>query len=265
MPTVERAGRTIHFTREGTGPGVVLVPGLGSGSKLFGTLPRRFAKLGYACAAVDPCGIAPSSPLPDGVFDFDEAARDVLAVAASLPQPCALVGTSLGGKVALRAASLAPDSLGALVMLCSSALATARSRRVYRMFELLCTEVDGAHFGELVAPFLFGRTFLASRQSVVDDILRGMKPTADSRAFMRAQARALQQFDGEADARSCRVRTLCLAGAEDTLTEPTDVAATSQLIAGSRYRCMPDAGHSLLLETAAALDEVAAFLAAHEA
>jgi pimeloyl-ACP methyl ester carboxylesterase len=82
---------------------------------------------------------------------------------------------------------------------------------------------------------------------------------------MRAQARALQQFDGEADARSCRVRTLCLAGAEDTLTEPTDVDATSQLIAGSRYRCMPDAGHSLLLETAAALDEVAAFLAAHEA
>ena len=74
------------------------------------------------------------------------------------------------------------------------------------MFELLCTEVDGAHFGELVAPFLFGRTFLASRQSVVDDILRGMKPTADSRAFMRAQARALQQFDGEGDARACRVR-----------------------------------------------------------
>jgi pimeloyl-ACP methyl ester carboxylesterase len=129
------------------------------------------------------------------------------------------------------------------------------------MFELLCTEVDGAHFGELVAPFLFGSTFLSSRKAVVDDILRSMKPTADSRAFMCAQARALQEFDGERDAAACSARTLCLAGAEDTLTEPRDVEATSRRIQGARYRCMPDAGHSLLLETAAALDEVAAFLA----
>ena len=261
MPTIERNGRVIHYTQEGQGRGVVLVPGLGSGAKLFGTLPRRFHKLGFTCAAVDPVGLAPSGPLPDGNYSFDEAAHDVLAVARTLPQPCALVGTSLGGKVALRAASLDPSSVSALVMLCSSAFATARSKRVYRMFELLCTEVDGAHFGELVAQFLFGSTFLSSRKAVVDDILRGMKPTADSRAFMRSQARALQEFDGANDAAACRARTLCLSGAEDTLTEPRDVEATSHAIQGSRYRCMPDAGHSLLLETAAALDEVAAFLA----
>ncbi|MFN6196783.1 MAG: alpha/beta fold hydrolase, partial [Planctomycetota bacterium] len=105
MPTVDRAGRTLHFTREGDGPGVVLVPGLGSGARLFGTLPRRFARAGFTCAAVDPVGLPPSAPLPDGVFDFVAAARDVLAVAAELPPPVALVGTSLGGTVALVAAA----------------------------------------------------------------------------------------------------------------------------------------------------------------
>ncbi|MFO0419806.1 MAG: alpha/beta fold hydrolase, partial [Planctomycetota bacterium] len=197
MPTVDRAGRTIHFTREGDGPGVVLVPGLGSGARLFGTLPRRFARAGFTCAAVDPVGLPPSAPLPDGVFDFVAAARDVLAVAAELPPPVALVGTSLGGKVALVAAAEGSPHCRRLVMLCSSALQSPRGVRVYRFFELLCTEVDGRWLGDLTAPFLFGETFLRQRPGVVDDIVRSTKPSPASRAFMHAQAQALQAFDGE--------------------------------------------------------------------
>lgn len=260
MPTVVRDGRTVHHTIVGEGPGVVLVPGLGSGSKLFGTLPRRFAKIGFSCAAVDPVGVAPSSALPEGRYSFEDAALDVLAVAQSLPQPCALVGTSLGGKVALRAASMAPQSVDSLVMLCSSAISTARSRRVYRMFELLSSEAPASCFGEVVAPFLFGATFLATRGGVVDDILRGMKPDEDSRAFMRAQAVALQQFDGTDHAKRCAVRALCLAGAEDTLTDPADVETTSRLLPDASFRSLAGAGHSLLLESPAAFDEVVGFL-----
>ena len=44
MPVVEREGRSIHHSRDGDGPGVVLIPGLGSGARLFGTLPRRFVR-----------------------------------------------------------------------------------------------------------------------------------------------------------------------------------------------------------------------------
>lgn len=260
MPVVDRGGRAIHYTVEGEGPGVVLVPGLGSGARLFGTLPRRFARLGFSCAAVDPVGLAPSGPLPGEVYDFDEAARDVLAVAAALPSPCALVGTSLGGKVALRASALAPDRVPTLVMLCSSAVVTARARRVYRMFELLCTQVEASAFPELMAPFLFGSTFHQQRPGVVDDILRSMKPTPESRAFMQRQAAALQRFDGEEDAGRCHARTLCLAGAEDTLTTPQEVEATAARIAGAQCAVVLGAGHSLLLESAAALDQVVAFL-----
>lgn len=259
MPTVERDGRTIHYVAEGDGPGVVLVPGLGSGARLFGTLPRRFARHGLRCAAIDPVGMPPSSPLPEGRFDFDAAAADLLAVAAVLPTPVMLVGTSLGGKVALRAAAREPAAIARLVLLCSSAVVTARARRVYRMFEHLCTAIDGELLGDLMAPFLFGSTFLATRATVVDDILRSMRPTPASRAFMHAQAVALQAFDGEADARSCRVPTLCLAGAEDTLTPPTEVAATAALLAHGTARTIAEAGHSLLLESSAAFDAIVEF------
>ncbi|HEX6810234.1 MAG TPA: alpha/beta hydrolase [Planctomycetota bacterium] len=262
MGTVQRGGRVVHYTQVGAGPGVVLVPGLGSGALLFGTLPRRFARAGFTCCAVDPVGLEPSSPLPDGVFDFGEAAEDVRAVAATLPQPAALIGTSLGGKVALAAAAAAARSAapGRLVLLSSSALPTPRGRRIHRWFELLCTEVDARLLGELTAPFLFGETFLNARPGVVDDIVRSQKPTEETRALMRAQAVALQAFDGTQLCARVAWPTLCLAGAEDVLTLPSEVSATAKHIAGAQYHCIAGAGHSLLLESALAFDRVVAFL-----
>lgn len=262
MPTVLRSGRVVHYSQQGDGPGVVLVPGLGSGARLFGTLPRRFARAGFTCAAVDPVGCSPSSPLPGGVFDFVQAAHDVLAVAATLPRPVAIVGTSLGGKVALTAAATQMPVADKLVLLCSSALPTARSQRIYRWFELLCTEVDTRLLGELTAPFLFGATFQNTRPGVVDDIVRSTRPSEETRALMQAQALALQAFDGASLCGNVRWPTLCLAGAEDCLTLPDEVAATAAHIAGAKHQCIAGAGHSLLLESAAAFDHVVEFLRA---
>ena len=261
MPFVARGSRQIHHSLEGDGPGLVLVPGLGSGARLFGTLPRRFARSGFTCAAVDPVGLEPSSPLPGDVYDFDEAAADILAVAATLPAPVTLVGTSLGGMVALRAAAMGSGHAQRLVMLCSSALMTPRSERIYRWFELLCTELDGALLGELTAPFLFGETFLNERSGVVDNIIRSTKPTAASRAFMRAQSRALQRFDGRPLCEQVAIPALCLAGAEDTLTLPREVEATAALFRNAEHECFDGAGHSLLLESVAAFERIIQFAA----
>lgn len=262
MQTLLRQGRMIQFTREGAGPGVVLIPGLGAGARLFGTLPRRFARAGFTCAAIDPVGLPPGPPLPDGRFDFDAAAADALAVAATLPGPVALVGTSLGGKVALTAAATRSPAAHTLVLLCSSALRTPRSERIYRWFELLATVVDGNWLGEMTAPFLFGETFLNQKPSLVDDIVRSTKPSPETRAFMQAQAQALQQFDGAALCAQVAWPTLCLAGAEDTLTLPREVAATAARIPGAAHECVPSAGHSLLLESAPAFERLVAFLRA---
>ena len=260
MPTLERHGRTIHHTRDGDGPGVVLVPGLGGTARLFGTLPRRFARAGFTCAAIDPVGLPPSGPLPGGLHDLTEAAHDVLAVAATLPAPVALVGTSLGGKVALVAAATRSPAASRLVMLGSSALRTPRSRRIYRFFEILCSDVDGRWLGELTAPFLFGETFLNTRPALVDDIVRSTKPSPESRAFMQAQARSLQAFDGASLCGNVAWPALCLSGAEDCLTLPSEVAATAARIAGARHHCVAGAGHSLLLESTQAFDLVVEFL-----
>jgi 3-oxoadipate enol-lactonase len=262
MPTVERQGRTIHYSREGSGPGIVLVPGLGSGARLFGTLPRRFARAGFTCCAVDPVGLEPSGPLPGGVFDFSQAALDILAVASEMPGPVALAGTSLGGKVALQAAATQSTAAHKLVMMGSAAPRTPRGARIYKWFELLCTEVPGRLLGPMTAPFLFGATFLNDKPGVVDDIIRSTKPSASSRAFMQAQAVALQAFDGAGLAAQVVWPTLCLAGSEDMLTLPHEVEATAQLIPNAHYECIEGAGHSLLLESASAFDQIVEFVRA---
>lgn len=261
MPTALRSGRTIHYSCTGSGPGVVLVPGLGSGGRLFGTLPRRFARAGFTCAAVDPVGLPPSGPL-DGDYTFADAAADVLAVAGALPPPVSLCGTSLGGKVALCAAATGDGRVHRLVMLCSSAVVTPRARTVHRFFELLATRVDASLLGELTVPFLFGETFHNERPGVVADLLRAARATPAGRALMQAQVRALQEFDGCQAAAACQVPTLCLAGAEDVLTTPHEVAATAALLPRGEFRRIEAAGHSLLLESAAAFDDVVAFLRA---
>jgi 3-oxoadipate enol-lactonase len=238
----------------------VLVPGLGSGARLFGTLPRRFQRAGFTCAAVDPVGLPPSSALA-GPWSFAEAGEDLLAVARSLLAPVSLVGTSLGGKVALAAAAAASDGIHRLVMLCSSAVPSHRARRIHRWFGLIAEHAP-EHLGELTAPFLFGATFHEQKAALVDDIVRATEVSQQTLLLMRAQVAALLAFDGTSLLRACTVKTLCLAGAEDVLTPPDEVAATARLLPDATFAVVPAAGHSLLLESAEAFERVVRFLGA---
>lgn len=259
MPFCERADRRIHYAFAGGGPGVVLVPGIGAGARLFGTLPRRFARAGFACAAVDPVGIQPSSPLRSP-FTFAAAAADLLAVCSRLEPPVTLIGTSFGGKVAVQAAAQRADRLAGLVLLSSSVRVTARARAVFRWFEVLAQRLDDRQLGTALAPFLFGSSFHERHPEVVRDILRAVRPRAEARTLMAAQARALPDYDGTALAPRVRLPVLCLAGSEDTLTPPGEVAATAALFPDGRFEEVPQAGHSLLLESPRTFEAILEFI-----
>lgn len=265
MPVVERAGRSIRWDVEGDGPTLLLIPGIGSGRKLFGTLPRRFARAGFRCVTFDPVGVPPSSPHgDDSGYDFAAAAEDVHAVlTASGSQRACIVGTSLGGKVGLVAAAQAPAACAGLVLLASAAVVPARAHRVYRYFETVANHVHDDDFGAAVAPFLFGSTFHAERPQLVDDIVRAMRPTPQARRLMVAQARGLHAFDGAVFARGWPGPTLCVAGGEDTLTPAAEVRATAALWPAAAYLEIEDAGHSLLLESGRVFAAVVQFAAAH--
>ncbi|HVQ75514.1 MAG TPA: alpha/beta hydrolase [Candidatus Binatia bacterium] len=125
----------LSHRRHGAGPApVLLLHGfLGSGRNLGG-LARRLAAgdPGLSVIALDLTGHGSSPPLPSGAnvappgadvapkgADLATLAGDVLATADALGlrAPVPIVGHSLGGRVALRAASLAPQRIANVVLL----------------------------------------------------------------------------------------------------------------------------------------------------
>ncbi|MCB9869564.1 MAG: alpha/beta fold hydrolase [Planctomycetes bacterium] len=262
MAVAERGDRRVRYATQGDGPTVLLIPGLGSGARLFGTLPRRFVRAGFRCVDFDPVGVAPSSP-HSGDYHLDEAARDVLAVLDDAAiERVSLVATSLGGKVALHVAQQAPERVAGMALLASSAVATPRARRIYRFFQILAERLEPPQLAEILATFLFGSSFHNRHPKVVGDIVRAMKLDDPTRALMIAQAQCLHTFDGSQLVREVTCPCLCFAGAEDTLTGVDEVRATAELLPNGHFHLVEGAGHSLLLEAAEVFDRVAEFLGA---
>ena len=104
---------------EGSRPVVLLHGFLGSGRNL-GALARAWKRLDPELQIVLPdlLGHGRSPPLPSG-GDLDLVARTVLELMETLvgPEPVPVVGHSLGGRVALKARSLAPDRISAVALL----------------------------------------------------------------------------------------------------------------------------------------------------
>ncbi|MEW5852897.1 MAG: alpha/beta hydrolase [Myxococcota bacterium] len=98
----------------------ILLHGFLGSARNLGTLARRWAERDPSrrLVAADLTGHGSSPPLPPGA-DLGTLAGDVLALAnhLALAQPVEIVGHSLGGRVALKAALLAPHAVGPLTLL----------------------------------------------------------------------------------------------------------------------------------------------------
>ncbi len=100
-------------------PAAVLLHGFLGSARNLSSLAQGLAgdDAGRGVVALDLTGHGASPPLPPGA-DLAVLARDVLdTVRRVLTPPVALVGHSLGGRVALRAALLEPFSVAAVVLL----------------------------------------------------------------------------------------------------------------------------------------------------
>ncbi len=111
---------TLHVERHGKGPDLALLHGWGLHSGVWDeTLPELARR--FRVHAIDLPGHGHSAAAPVGTLD-DAAER----IAAELPAATVVCGWSLGGLVAQRMARLAPDKVGALVLVSATPAFTAR-------------------------------------------------------------------------------------------------------------------------------------------
>ena len=105
----------LHAVARGEGPPVALLHGLYGQAGNFATVQRALAATGRRVIALDlrKHGASPHAPS----MRYPEMAADVLdTLGASDALPCALIGHSMGGKVAMCAALAAPASVERLLV-----------------------------------------------------------------------------------------------------------------------------------------------------
>ncbi len=111
---VEVAGGRIAYQVIGTGPLVVLSPGLGDLRSSYRFLAPLIAAAGYRVASVDLRGHGESSTGWDSYGNADTAG-DLVAVISRLGGPAVVVGQSFSGGAATIAAATRPDLVSAIV------------------------------------------------------------------------------------------------------------------------------------------------------
>lgn len=104
----------LHAVEAGEGPSLVLLHGLFGSAQNFASVQRQLARR-FRCIALDLRNHG-SSPHADGMR-YQAMAADVLATLVEFnATPTALLGHSMGGKVAMRAALERPDAVSALIV-----------------------------------------------------------------------------------------------------------------------------------------------------
>lgn len=109
-------GGRIAYDVQGSGPLVVLSPGMGDIRSSFRALAPRLAASGYRVATVDLRGHGDSDANFPRYGD-EQTAADLLAVVAHLGGPAVLVGNSMSAGAAVIAAARRPELVSGLVLI----------------------------------------------------------------------------------------------------------------------------------------------------
>jgi pimeloyl-ACP methyl ester carboxylesterase len=255
---------------QGTGPVVVVVPGL---QGRWEWMTPALRQLATRCRVISYslCGDLGSGRAADGSLGFEGYIRqldDVLHAAGV--ERAAICGVSFGGFIALRYAAQRPSRVGALVLASAPAPGWRPSPQQARW---------------LARPWLSAPAFVASSPFRLWPEVRAARPTLPSRlgffaqqglraarspmipGLMARRIREAQALDFRQDCARVQVPTLIVTG-EEALDRVVPVRSTrsyASLIRDARYETMEHTGHiGMLTQPDRFADLVGGFVHAHD-
>ena len=264
MAYVDRKDARIHYSRDGQGPAVLLVQGvgvIGNGWKpqVEGLRDR------YSLITIDNRGIGRSTS--EAPPTIEAMAADVLAVAdAEGLDRFHLAGHSMGGMIAQQVALTAPSRVSSLALLCTFLKGRQGTMVAPRMLGAAIRSRLGTRrmrrraFVELVMPRHYLTTVDRDRLCAELGELFG-RDLADQPPIIRQQLSAMGLFDASGTLASLAgIPTLVVSAAEDGIAQPAFGRMLAAAIPGARYVEISAAGHAVVIQRA---DEVNGLLRDH--
>ena len=253
-------GVTYHVEVQGSGPAVVLLHGFTGSSATWA--PHLAALKAFTTVRIDFLGHGRSdTPADVQRYGMEACVDDVLAIQKHLGlRRCALVGYSMGGRVAMRVALQAPERLWALVLESASpGIANPAERRARVAQD---TKLGARIRNEGVTAFADywqGLPLFASQSRLPEATrqalrIQRLQHTVDGLANSLQGLGAGMQEPVLQRLHNLRLPVLLLAGAlDDKYCGLANEMAT--LLPCSRVRIVPDAGHAVHLEQSAVFDD----------
>ena len=245
--TIQTRGARIAYVDRGSGKIAYLFLHYWGGSSRTWEQVIAMLEPDVRCVALDQRGWGRSSAL-DGRYDLDAMADDVEDVVAALGlKQYALIGHSMGGKVAQIVAARGASPLARLVLIAPAppeAMPVSAQQRASML-----ASYENREGVEQAISVLAGRPLNdAEREQVIADTLagtRGAKREWTERGMIAAVDRRLQDFD-----RPVRV----IVGALDRVEPSESVRAVlAEFLPQATIETVPDAGHLLPIEKPSAV------------
>lgn len=231
----------IAYARAGSGPLVVLAPGMGDLRATYRFLVPLWVAAGFEVVATDLRGHG-DSDVTFGSYGDSETACDLVALIEHLGPPAIVVGNSMSAGSAVIAAAQRPDLVRALVLLGPFVRDGKTSALDRALFRLALVPLWAARVWHLYLPALYvGRKpddFAAYRRQVVEALRRPGYAKAFSRTARTSHAEA-ESLVGQVHAPA-----LVVMGAQDP--DFADPVAEAKWVAGAlgcAHVMIEDAGH----------------------
>ncbi|WP_405970341.1 alpha/beta hydrolase [Streptomyces sp. NBC_00988] len=249
MPTIDVNGTPVHYTAEGTGPGLLFVHGTAAdGESNWGHLREHFTGR-HTVITPDYSGSG-KTPLHADELSLDELVDQVIGAARAVTdQPFDIVGFSLGAVVAAAAAAKYPELVRRLIVINGWARNDDPRQQLAVDLWRRLPDIDQEAFAAYSALLIFSPPFLAGFGS------DGVKNTV---AGITAEAGTLRQI--ELDHRvditdllpAIGARTLVVGSTRDMLIPVEHSREIHRTVKNSEYAEL-ESGHMVVFEKTAEL------------
>ena len=232
---------------------IVFLNGVMASTTSWDLTSPLFEKFGFKIIRFDFKGqLKSDKPVPEnGIYSFKEHAEETKALLDFLGvKSVHLVGTSYGGEVSMKFASMYPSFVKTLTIIDSVSELDDVCKGFVNSWKALCDLNDGEVFFKGMAPSIYGPDFLKNNRKMLEDRAKAFKSTP--REYYEGQKILYDTFAQDVTMTSelskIECPTLVVCGQEDILKPQKFSEIIYQNIKKCEFAVFPHCGHVTIFE-----------------